>query len=144
MLTFPAVRTMPTMSTALGTLVATERQARGWTQRDVAERGSISHVAVGNIERGNEARQPEVKTLWGLANAFATEEIGVGEWFARLLRVAGYPLDTTADAVVARLTAVLSDENRRLLMEMTPEELTDVLSLYASVRRRAGNPPEPE
>ena len=143
MLAFPLVRTMPTMSTELGTLIANERTARGWTQREVAERGNLSHVAVGNIERADaESRKPEVKTLWGLANAFATESTSVGEWFARLLRVAGYPLDTNADAVVTRLTAVLSEENRRLLMEMSPEELSEVLNLYASARRRARERPE--
>lgn len=137
MFDLPMVRPMPTMTTELGTLIVTERMARGWTQRDVAERGGVSHVAVGNAERAKTERQARPSTLWGIAQAFATEDIDVGKWFARLLRAAGYPLDATADAVVERLTAVLSDENRRLLLEMSPEELTEVLSLYSSARRRA-------
>lgn len=125
---------MPTMPTDLGTLIANERERLKWSLRDVTAHGGPRHNTVSYIETGK-VKKPDAETLWRIAVAFATPEGAedVGKWFARLLRVAGYPLDAEADAVVAKLASVLSSERRQQILRMTPEQLDTLLSLYASL-----------
>jgi transcriptional regulator with XRE-family HTH domain len=131
---------MPTMPTDLGTLVATERQRLNWSLRDVRAHGGPAHNTISLIERG-EVTKPDAETLWKIAVAFADGGGSeVGEWFARLLRVAGYPLDAEADAVVAKLVSVLDSAQRQQILEMTPEQLDLLLSLWASMR--GSSPPQ--
>jgi transcriptional regulator with XRE-family HTH domain len=136
--------TMPTMRTALGSLIVAERQRLGWSLRDVTAHGGPRHNTVGYIEDGT-TEKPDAETLWRIAVAFAAgsakvdrDPVEVGEWFARLLRTAGYPLDAEADEVVARIISVLPEDKRRQLKEMTPEELTTLLNLWKQAR---GKPP---
>jgi transcriptional regulator with XRE-family HTH domain len=131
---------MPTMPTPLGTLIANERQRLNWSLRDVTAHGGPRHNTLSYIEAGKVVR-PDAETLWRIAGAFAvgsskvdTSPIEAGEWFARLLRTAGYPLDADADAAVARLVSVLSEDKRRIIAEMTPEELETLLNLWRQAR----------
>lgn len=134
--------TMPTMPTDLGTLIATERLRLQWSLRDVTAHGGPAHNTVSLIEQGKVIK-PDAETLWKIAVAFAAGgENEVGEWFARLLRVAGYPLDAEADAVVAKLISVLSSDRRRQILDMTPEELDAMLNVWQSIRGRGGAPPQ--
>jgi hypothetical protein len=134
------VMTMPTMKTALGTMIANQRKAWGWSLRDVTAHGGPRHNTVGYIEDGT-TEKPDAETLWRIAVALAAgsakmdkQPIEVGEWFARLLRTAGYPLEAEADEVVARLVAVLPEDKRRQILEMTPQELETLLSLWKQAR----------
>jgi transcriptional regulator with XRE-family HTH domain len=132
--------TMPQMKTPLGTLIANERQRLNWSLRDMQAHGGPRHNTISYIESGTTER-PDAETLWRIAVALAAgsarmdqEPIEVGEWFARLLRTAGYPLDAEADAVVARLVSVLSEDKRREIAAMTPAELETLLSLWRQAR----------
>lgn len=138
--------TMPKMRTDLGSLIATERTRLGWTQRDVAERSkvrSITHVTIGNIERGR-TLQPDQMTLWGIAEAFAMESLTVGEWFTRLSKAAGYQIDQSHDAVLARLANQLSEQNRARIMRMTPAQLNRLISLLSSALDDLDAPEAPD
>lgn len=131
---------MPTMPTDLGTLVATERQRLGWSLRDLRDHGGPAHNTTSLIEQGR-VTKPDAETLWKIAVAFADGGGGdVGEWFARLLRVAGYPLDAEADAVVAKLVSVLDTDRRRQILDMTPAELDKLLTLWDLMR--GASPPQ--
>lgn len=137
---------MPTMATDLGTLIANERQRLRWAQRDITAHGGPSHNAISMIESGKTLK-PDASTLWKIAVAFTAgarklgEQASEGEWFARLLRVAGYPLDAQADAVVAKLVGVLDTERRRQILDMTAEDIDLLFSLWSRARA-AGSPPQ--
>jgi transcriptional regulator with XRE-family HTH domain len=53
----------------LKTFVRTERQQRGWSQRDLAERAGIAQTYISGIERG-QYTNPSYAVLRGLAQAF--------------------------------------------------------------------------
>lgn len=134
------VTPMPTMPTALGTLIANERERLGWSLRDIAAHGGPSYNTISYIERGDTA-QPDAATLWKIAVAFAAGGgDDVGRWFARLLRVAGYPLDAQADEVIGKLVSTLSSKRRQLIIDMTAEDLDMLLSLWTQIRGGAEPP----
>lgn len=134
------VTSMPTMPTDLGTLIATERQRLGWSLRAMSSHGGPAYNTLSMIERG-EVKKPDAETLYRIATAFADGgSASLGEWFARLLRVAGYPLDPEVDAVIARLVSVLTPDRRQQILDMSPEELDQLLSLRETIRRGAGPP----
>jgi transcriptional regulator with XRE-family HTH domain len=51
----------------IATLVRTAREARGWSQTDLAERSGVSHSGISALEKGKGA--PTMTTLRKLANA---------------------------------------------------------------------------
>jgi transcriptional regulator with XRE-family HTH domain len=66
-------------------LVRREREARGWSQRELANRAGVGHATVAFLERGE--KEPSAKTVQQLADAF---DIPVGDLFPK----AGAPAAT--------------------------------------------------
>lgn len=130
----PTVTTaMPTMSTPLATYLANEMDARGWTQRDMAEAAGFSHVGVGNILRGK-TKAPDIKTLAAFAKALSDEQTSAATYFQRLLNVAGYSIEVDrANEVLARMESVLTESQRRRLMALPPEKFVEAINLILNL-----------
>jgi transcriptional regulator with XRE-family HTH domain len=55
----------------IATLVRTAREARGWSQTDLAERSGVSHSGISALEKGKGA--PTMTTLRKLADALGVD-----------------------------------------------------------------------
>ena len=87
------------MSISLGTRIATQRKALGWTQQELAERLGASRTAVSHLEAG--LSTPSERTVAMLAGIFKTEPHD-------LVAGTGYPLAKAErlPAVACRYTEV--------------------------------------
>src|SRR5579862_2445811 len=88
-----------TMTTALGSRIATQRKALGWTQQELAERLGASRAAVSHLEAGHSL--PSERTVAMLAGIFKCEPHD-------LVAATGYPAAKAErlPAVVCRYTEV--------------------------------------
>lgn len=59
---------------SLGRYIRQARQAKDWTQEELAKRSRISQTHVSQYEN-DKIKQPEPVTLWAIADAFGVHEV---------------------------------------------------------------------
>jgi transcriptional regulator with XRE-family HTH domain len=116
----------------LGAWVKHEREARGWSQSELARRAGLSSVFVNLIEQGKRPK-PSGETLQALARAF---EIEVGAVYAAVR--AGQPASPPAleDPRLADWPADMLARLGELYPDMSADELETAVELGVDAVRR--------
>ena len=122
------------MSTPLATLLQSEMDARGWSQRAMADAAGLSnHAVVGNILRGT-TTMPDIDTLMKLAGGLATETVSAAVYFSRFMRALGHTIEADrADEVLQRMGSTLSEEQRQRLGRLRPEKFVRAIDLILAL-----------
>lgn len=131
---------VPPMSSALGDYIEQERNARGWTYRDLEDKTGVSRNALYDMQRGK-TKTPKLETLYRIAQAL---EVPLN----RILTVAGFPVDPLPDNnAQAKRLAELADALPWIaqvvddLSQLTPDQKEGVLAYLEAVMRRKGPKP---
>ena len=104
------------MSAALSDFLKHELEKRGWTRREAADKFGISPTALTMLINIPD-RIPDLPTLRGIAN-------GLKEPLARLLALAGYPVER--DALTP---STLTPDEEAFISRLTPEQRRLALAL---------------
>ena len=113
----------PVPATALGQVVASSRQAKGWSLRRLESVSGIHNAHLSQIENGTIGK-PEPSVLWAIAQALTLD-------YDELLRLAGH-LITNGGARRRSLTGAAL----HALDELSPDEQTQVLHFMDELRKR--------
>jgi transcriptional regulator with XRE-family HTH domain len=126
------VRTLPFMSSAFGDRVKQAREAKGWSQSDLAGKVDVSRQAIFSIETGeNKSMRPE--NLFKVADALEVK----ARWLATGDGPKTPELDKTISAETLR-AAVMDVEKAihkttgKLTLEKKCELITAVYEMYIS------------
>lgn len=138
------VTAMPTMSTPLASLLQGEMDARGWSQRAMAEAAGLSnHAVVGNILRGT-TTMPDIDTLTKLAAGLANETVSAATYFSRFMQALGHTIEADrADEVLQRMGSTLSEDQRQRLGKLKPGKFARAIDLILALVEDDPPPPRP-
>jgi transcriptional regulator with XRE-family HTH domain len=126
---------VPPMSSALGDFIEQERDARGWTYRDLEDKTGISRGALYDMQKGK-TKTPKLETLYRISSA-------LGIPLNRLLTIAGFPVEPLPDnTALAKHLAELGDALPWIaqivddLAKLTPDQKEGVVAYLEAIRRQ--------